>query len=260
MTIHHSTARIETQQTEHPVLPRIPARVSQGDAFIQVFHSVLMSTRAPVEALRHALDVFPHSSVDREVERILLSVEGGASLSQAFAGYDCTSRRISKSAPAFWGEILPAFLARAEDRINFIERQGGGIGLQHVLGRYLEVQQQREINRCSPRPKCTSPLTRDFALVAGTLLDMGELPPAVFTVAASDKPQRFRAAVARAVGIIEEGNDSLASSFEPERGWHPFAFKFDPLFIRALSSGEASGGVARMLIEFGSQPWSLGRG
>lgn len=218
-------------------LPRHSVIVSGADSFIELFTSLLSYKVTPHTALSRCAELCCEKRLRTAAEKLVEEIEGGALLSQAMAKQQ-----------EFFGDLLITFVTLGE----------AGYGLCKSLQRYLSMQEQRQRNDQLPSPLATTRNTRDFALVTGTLMDLGVSVPDALTLAALDKPGRFRRSIERSVKEITAGEE-VSDALEEKSRVNIFRFGFDHLFLNTVRLGENTNSLGRMLVDFGSKTWSLQR-
>jgi type II secretory pathway component PulF len=219
-------------------LPNIHPTASDGDLLLLTFVSNLSSPRAVVGAWMDCEAQCSRSRMKSVANSVAQEIEGGMSMSEAMTRHD-----------KVFGAIA----------IGFIELAEHGLGMKASLQKYFELQERRETNSHKALPRGISPHTLDFALVAGVLMKCGAAVTDAFSIAASDRPKKFKAEVARVVKAIQ-GGDEIADAFNPENGKGIFRFKFDERFRKVLGSAEATGKsqqLAEALEIFGGYNWAV---
>lgn len=212
-----------------------PATV-EGDTLLGMYASFLGLPKTPSAALYALQDACTTKRMKRVVSGLADGVEQGRGISQVLE-----NQRI------LFGDLAAVFASLGES----------GCGLRASLERYGKFRHEVACYDLMRPPGASTYHTRRFALLSGTLMDMGMNAPQAFHFGALEHPMRFRRAVQKAVQLISAGED-FSESFEPRHRFFPFRFGFDPFFLNVVRAGEQEGGLARLLIDFGSKEWGLG--
>jgi type II secretory pathway component PulF len=204
-------------------------------ACVSLLTTFLKQGLKPHEACLRAAELGRRSYLGKELYSFAQAIDGGASVSEA----------MRKHRGVF--STLAAEFACIGER---------GHGLVKSFERYLDLREKLARNAWGKSPAVTSRKTRDFALIAGTALELSDDLILAFRLGAIEQRTRFRVSVAEAIGFLRAG-EGPGDAIESAGKGRFLGFRFDPLFVATLRTGESVPKISKLMQAFGSEPWSL---